>query len=197
MHENHGKLFLVVTAGLGSGAVEGGGLQVAVDRVGVLGDKLTALAAGHGENALEDRQDGVLVNVLPVVRHLLGHIVHKVHAASNVKGEVLFHPRLGTANDHHTLLKGLGGGGGDVSLAVIVHGLTVQQATHGHTGIAGAVLGAQHRTDVRVAHQDLGLADFVEAGAGDAVHDVLESLRVERFCVKLSVRHNSILPFLK
>ena len=192
MHEHKRKLLLAVTAGLGGGAVHGGGLHVARHLIGVLGHKLSALAAGHGKDALEDGQDGVLVDVLPILGNLLGHIVHPVNAAGDVKGKVLFGPGLGTANDHHALLKGLGGGGGDVGLAVIVDGIAVQQAPHGDAGIAGAALGAENLPDVGVARQRSGLPHFIEAGAGDAVHRILESLGVERFGIKLGVRHSSI-----
>ena len=192
MHEHKRKLLLAVTAGLGGGAVHGGGLHVACHLIGVLGHKLSALAAGHGKDALEDGQDGVLVNVLPILGNLLGHIVHPVNAAGDVKGKVLFGPGLGPANDHHALLKGLGGGGGDVGLAVIVDGISVQQAPHGNAGIAGAALGAENLPDVGVARQRSGLPHFIEAGAGDAVHRILESLGVERLGIKLGVRHSSI-----
>ena len=158
----------------------------------MLGNKLAALALGHGENALEDGQDGVLVNILPILGNLLGHIVHPVNAAGDVKGEVLFRPGLGTANDHHALLKGLGGGGGDVGLAVIVDGIAVQQATHSNPGIAGAVLRGEHLSDVGITAQGSGLPHFIEAGPGDAVHRILESLGVERLGIKLGVRHSSI-----
>ena len=192
VHEHKRKLLLAVTAGLGGGAVHGGGLHVARHLIGVLGHKLSALAAGHGKDALEDGQDGVLVNILPILGNLLGHIVHPVNAAGDVKGKILFGPGLGTANDHHTLLKGLGGGGGDVGLAVIVDGIAVQQAPHGDAGIAGAALGAENLPDVGIARQRSGLPHFIEAGAGDAVHRILESLGVERLGIKLGVRHSSI-----
>ena len=38
------------------------------------------VGAGHGEHAPQDGQEGVLVNVLPILRHLLGHVVHEVLA---------------------------------------------------------------------------------------------------------------------
>ena len=158
----------------------------------MLGHKFSALAAGHSKDALEDGQDGVLVNVLPILRDLLGHIVHPVNAAGDVERKVLFSPGFSPANDHHALLKGLSGGGGDVGLAVIVDGIAVQQAPHGDAGIAGAALCAEHIPDVGVACQRSGLPHLVEPGAGDAVHRILESLGVERLSVKLGVRHNSI-----
>ena len=193
VHEHHGKLLLAITTGFGGGAVQSSALHDAVHNQGVLFNKLSVLAAGHGENALEDRQDGVLVNVLPVFGNLGGNIVHEVNTAGDVMGEVTLQPSLGTANDNHALLKGLGAGGHNVGLAVIVHGIAVQQTTHGNAGVAGAVLGGEHLTDVRVAHQDTGLADFVEAGAGHTVHRILERLGVKALSVKL--RHNSKLLF--
>lgn len=84
-----------------------------------------------------------------VLRNLCGHIAHEVHAACNVIAEVLFSPCLGTANNHHALFKGLGGSGGNVGFTVIVHRIPIQKATHGKTGIAGAILAGEHRPNIR------------------------------------------------
>ena len=189
MHKHHCKLFLAVTASLGGCRVECGCLHRTVHRKSVSLYKLAALAAGHSENALENGKDSVLVNILPVFGYLLCNIVHKVNAAGNVIGKILFHPCLGTADDNHALLKGLGAGCGDVGLAVIVYGIPVKQAAHGNPCVAGAVLACEHLTDVRVAYQHTALADFVEAGAGDAVSLILKGLRVKALCIKLSVSH--------
>ena len=192
MHEDHSKLFLAVTAGFRRCRVQGSRLHVALNVKGVLFDKGSALGAGHGENALENGQQGVLIHVLPVIGNLRSNIVHEVNAASDVIGKISFHPALGTTDHDNTALKGLGAGGGDVGLAVVVDSIAVKQAALRDTRIAGAVLGGENLTDVRIAGQHLRLAHFIEAGARNTINRILERLRIEALSVKFSVRHSKI-----
>ena len=80
---------------------------------------------------------------------------------------------------------------------------TIAHLTRRISGIAAAIAGlnrsleqfdtAQTRLPLEggdaVEYQHTALADFVEAGAGDAVSLILKGLRVKALCIKLSVSH--------
>ena len=193
MHEHQRKLLLVGSTSLVHGAVQGGGAHGGINRGAVLLHKLLVLGIGgrHGKNTLQDRQKGFLIQGVLVLRNLCGHIAHEVHAARNVIAEVLFSPCLGTANNHHALFKGLGGSGGNVGFTVIVHRIPIQKATHGKTGIAGAILTGEHRPNIRVPGQRTGLLQGVQGQVRHTANHVLKRFRVERLCIKLAVSHRS------
>lgn len=77
----------------------------------------------------------------------------------------------------------------------LVHRITINQATHGNAGIGGAVLTAEHFTNVRVCGQCTGFLDFVHVQVGNTGHHVLERFSIETLGIKLVVRHSSKLPF--
>ena len=80
-----------------------------------------------------------------------------------------------------------------VVLAVVIHGVPVQQTTHSNPGISGTVLGREHAADIRVARQDAGFSHFVQAGAGDTLSAVLERLGVEALGIEFFSCHDSII----
>ena len=90
-----------------------------------------------------------------------------------------------------SLFKGLGGSGGNVGFTVIVHRIPIQKATHGKTGIAGAILTGEHRLNIRVSGQRTGLLQGVQGQVRHTANHVLKRFRVERLCIKLAVSYRS------
>ena len=81
VHDSQGERTLVITAGTLHGGVHGGSIHAAHFALGVgdLGDivgvgihKRLVLGAGHGEDTLEDVQQGILVNLGPILGPLIG-----------------------------------------------------------------------------------------------------------------------------
>ena len=197
MAENQSELLLVRTASLVCRRVQGGGGHSTGNGGGVLLHKFLVLGigGGHGENALQGGKNGGFIQFILVLCNLFADIRHEINATGHIIGKITLFPRLGTANHHNTLFKGLGGSGGNVGRTVIVHRITVNQATHGKTGVGGAVLTAEHFLNVRVCGQCTGFLDFVHVQVGNTGHHVLERFSIETLGIKLVVRHSSKLPF--
>lgn len=147
---------------------------------------------GHGENAGENSENRVLVQMVLILGHLLADVAHEVNTAGDVIGEVPLSPSLRTADDNDTLLEGLSGGCGDVGLAVVVHGVAVNQTAHSQTSIRGTVLGGKHTADVGVARKGTRLLELIQVEVRNAVHHVLERLSIEALRIKLAVCHSKI-----
>ena len=193
MHEGKGELLLVGSTSLVHGGIQGGGIHIAVNGGAVLLHEFLVLGVrgGHGKNTLQDGQKGFLIQGVLVLGNLGRHIPHEVHPASNVVAEILFSPRLGPANHHHTLFKGLGGSGGNIGFTVIVHRITIQQATHGKTGVSGAVLTGEHGPNIGVPGQRTGFLQGIQGQVGNSANQILEGFRVERLCIELAISHRS------
>ena len=127
-----------------------------------------------------------------ILGHLLADVAHEVNTAGDVIGEVPLSPSLRTADDNDTLLEGLSGGCGDVGLAVVVHGVAVNQTAHSQTSIRGTVLGGKHAADVGVARKGTRLLELIQVEVRNTVHHVLERLSIEALRIKLAVCHSKI-----
>ena len=127
-----------------------------------------------------------------ILGHLLTDVAHEVNAVGDIIGEVPLGPSLCTADDNDALLEGLSGGCGDVGLAVVVHGVAVNQTAHSQTSIRGTVLGGKHAADVGVAREGTRLLELVQVKVRNTVHHVLERLSIEALRIKLAVCHSKI-----
>nr|DAU26038.1 MAG TPA: hypothetical protein [Caudoviricetes sp.] len=185
VHQCHAENALVGTDSLLSGGVQGRGVDHGIGIAGNVQRVLVGktVVASHGKHALQDGQQGVLVNVIPVVGNLRGDVFHVV-CAGDVVGEIAFLPRLSAAHNDHGLGIGLRAGVGDVGAAVIVHGFAVQQAIQGDGGEIAARLSAKHRPQVVSGAEHACLNKRVLLYAGHTVNVTAEYLAVENFGIK-------------
>ena len=193
VHEGKGELLLVGSASLVHSGIQSGGIHLAINGGAMLLHKFLVLGVrgGHSKNTLQHGQNGFLIQGVLVLGNLGGNITHEVNPTGNVIAEILFSPCLGPTDHHHTLFKGLGGSGGNIGFTVIVHRIPIQQATHGKTGVSGAVLTGEHRPNIGVPGQRTGFLQSVQGQVGNTANHILEGFRVERLCIKLAVSHRS------
>ena len=185
VHQGHAKNALVGTDSLLSGGVQGRGVDHGIGITGNVQRVFVGktVVAGHGKHALQDGQQGILVNIVPVVSNLRGNVLHVVRTG-DVVGEIALLPRLGTAHNDHRLGIGLSAGVGDVGAAVIVHGFAVQQAIQGDGSEIAARLSAKHSPQVIPLAEHARLEKLVLFYAGHAVNVAAEYLAVENFGIK-------------